>query len=68
MVLVLAFFFMFRADKFVHTKRHSPQSIVTISIFSSKKINPSKVAKINLEKSKGIKFVSLEMLKAFVQQ
>ena len=45
-----------------------PQKKVIKSIFSLKKKNPIKVAKINLEKSKGIILVIFERLIAFVQK
>ena len=45
-----------------------PQKKVIKSIFSLKKINPIKVAKINFEKSKGIILVIFERLIALVQK
>ena len=59
---------MFKADKFEQIISPTPPIIVMLSIFSLKKIRPKIVVKINFEKSKDIRFVSLDKLNAFVQQ
>ena len=68
MVLFFSFFLILINVRFVQIINPVPQIIVIKSILSLKKIKPRIVVKTNLEKSKDIRFVSFEILSAFVQQ